>query len=266
MINPREYRFGNTLTVLFLLVLAGTISFEPQARGAVIFLDDFEGDSLNAVITSAIRTPTVGPANSAGWVNPHNSPLVRVVAGPAGREAFVDVPQGTSLDYLGRLGGNFGNNLFFINWDIMVDRVNGGWGLFLIRFPRSDDPARLDMQVLFGFMDDGRLIGFSAEPLIDNMVTYGTFQPGTRYAVSFVYDLVSRFYSVSLNGARVVDRQPIPGYLAVDFIDKFGFDINQRLPIPDHPPQGNTYYVDNIRFVRFDPTESIWLPLILKSF
>jgi hypothetical protein len=258
---------GKNPRMLFgLSILAGIISLALPARAALIFLDDFEGDRLNAFITNVVRTPTVGPSDSAGWVNPHNSPLVRVVAGPAGLEAFVDVPQGTSLDYLGRLGGNFGNNLLFISWDMMVDRVNGGWGLFLIRFPRSDDPTRQDMQVLFGFLDDGRLIGFSAEPLIDNMVTLGTFQPGTRYAVSFIYDLVSYRYSVSLNGTRVVDRQPIPGYLAVDFIDKFGFDINQRMPIPDHPPQGNTYYVDNIRFVRFDPTESIWLPLIIKSF
>ncbi|MBI5583322.1 MAG: hypothetical protein HY892_05835 [Deltaproteobacteria bacterium] len=266
MINPSGYWFRNILTVFFLSILVGTLSLEPQARAALIFLDDFEGDGLNAVITNVVRTPTVGPAGSAGWVNPHGAPLVRVTTGPAGQEALVDVPQGSSLDYLGRLGGDFGNGIFFISWDMLVDRVNGGWGLFLIRFPRSDDPTRQDMQVLFGFLDDGRLIGFSAEPLIDHMVTFGTFQSSMRYAVAFVYDLVSHRYSVSLNGIRVVDRQPIPGYLAVDFIDKFGFDINQLMPLPDHPPQGNTYHVDNIRFVRFDPTTSIRLPMILKNF
>ena len=118
------------------------------------------------------------------------------------------------------------------------------------------------MQVLFGFLDGGRLIGFSAEPLIDNMITFGTFQPGTRYTVSFICDLVSRRYSVSLNGTRVVDRQPIPDYLAANLIDKFGFDINQRMPLPDHPPQGNTYRMDNIRLARFEPVELIRLPLI----
>jgi hypothetical protein len=258
----KEIEFRKSLMLFGLSILAGIFSLALPARAALIFLDDFEGDSLNAVITNVVRTPTVGPSDSAGWVNPHGAPLVRVMAGLTGKEAFVDVPQGSSLDYLGRLGGTFGNSLFFISWDMLVERVNGGWGLFLIRFPRANNP--LDMQVLFGFLDDGRLIGFSGEPLIDHLVTFGHFQPGIKYSVSFLYDLVSHRYSVSLNGVRVVDRQSIPGYLAVGGIDKFGFDINQLMPLPDHPPQGNRYQVDHIRFVRFDPTESLWLPLILK--
>jgi len=247
-----------------LSVLVAIFSLALPARAALIFLDNFEGDGLNTVITDVVRTPTVGPSDSAGWVSPHGAPLVRVVAGLTGKEAFVDVPQGSALDYLGRLGGTYGNGIFFISWDITIDRVNGGWGLFLIRFPRSNNP--LDMQVLCGFRDDGSLIRFTGEPLIDNLVSFGNFQPGTRLSVLFTYDLVSRCYSVFLNGVKLVDREPIPAYLAVSGIDKFGFDLNQLLNLPDHPPQGNKYYVDTIRFVRFDPTESIWLPLILKGF
>ena len=244
----------------FFSILVGIFSLALPARAALIFLDDFEGDSLNAVITYVVRTPTVGPPDSAGWVSPHGAVQVRVVPGFDKKAAFVDTPQGSSLDYLGRLDGSHGNNIFLITWDIEVATINGGWGMFLIRFPRSNDP--LDMQVLFGFRDDGRLIRFSGEPLADNLLPVGYFQPGLRYSVWFIYDLVSSHYTVSLNGVTVVDREPIPGYLAVSGINKFDFDLNQRMDLPDHPPQGNTYYVDNIRFATL---ESIYLPILLRD-
>jgi len=253
--TPR-HRIISLICFLFLWLLWSL----PPARGSLIFLDDFEGDGLNTIITGMVRTPTFGPLNSAGWVSPNGPVQARVVAGLDGKTAFVDVPQGCSLDYFGRLGVTLGNNVFLITWDIEVAAVNGGWRMFLIRFPRSNNP--LDMQVLFGFLDDGRLIRFSGEPLADNLVSAGNFQPGTRYTVWFMYDLVSSHYSVSLNGVRVVDREPIPGYLAVNGIDKFGSDLNQRMNLPDHPPQGNTYYVDNIRFATL---ESVYLPIVLKE-
>jgi hypothetical protein len=143
-----------------------------------------------------------------------------------------------------------------------VAAINGGWGMFFVRFPTSDPPN--SMQVLFGFIDDGRLVRFSGKPAVDKIVSVGNFQAGTRYSVWLIYDLVSFRYSVSLNSVTVVDQEPIPSYLAVDGIDKFGFDLNQKITLPDIPPaQGNTYYVDNIRFATL---ESIYLPIVLVDF
>jgi len=258
----RSPRPGKSIFPSLLLLLWALLSLTPSAFGALIFLDDFEGYDLNTIITGMVRTPTFGPPDSAGWVSPNGPGPVqaRVVAGLDGKAASLDVPQGCSLDYFGRLGGTLGNNIFLITWDIEVAAVNGGGGMFLIRFPRSNDP--LDMQVLFGFLDDGRLIRFSGEPAVDTLVPAGTFQAGTRYSVWFIYDLVLSHYRVSLNGVRVVDREPIPSYLAVSGIDKFGFDLNQQKGLPGNPPQGNTYYVDNIRFATL---ESAYLPILLKE-
>jgi hypothetical protein len=233
----------------------------PPARGSLIFLDDFEGDALNADITNVFRTPAVGPPLSAAWYQAVGPAKAQVVNRLDGKAAQVTVPQGCSLDYIERLGGTYGNRIFSISWDIEVAVINEGWGMFFVRFPTSDPPN--SMQVLFGFIDDGRLVRFSGKPAVDTIVSVGKFQAETRYSVWLIYDLVSFRYSVSLNGVRVVDQEPIPGYLAVNGIDKFGFDINQKITLPDIPPsQGNTYYVDNIRFATL---ESIYLPIVLKE-
>ena len=243
---------------LFLLVL---LMFLPSARGSIVFLDDFEGDALNADITDVFRTPKVGPPLSAAWYQAVGPAKAQVVNRLDGKAAQVDVPQGCSLDYIERLGETYGNRIFSISWDIEVVAINGGWGMFFVRFPTSDPPN--SMQVLFGFIDDGRLVRFSGKPAVDTIVSVGNFQAGTRYSVWLIYDLVSFRYSVSLNGIRVVDQEPIPGHFALTGIDKFGFDLNQKITLPDIPPsQGNTYYVDNIRFATL---ESIYLPIVLKG-
>ncbi len=246
------------LSFCFFALLAFFL-FIPSTQGSVISLDDFEGDALNADITNVFRTPTVGPPLSAAWYQAVGPAKAQVVNRPDGKATQVDVPQGCSLDYIERLGGTYGNRIFSISWYIEVAAINGGWGMFFVRFPTSDPPN--SMQVLFGFIDDGRLVRFSGKPSVDTIVSVGNFQAGTRYSVWLIYDLVSFRYSVSLNGIRVVDQEPIPGYLAFDGIDKFGFDINQKIILPDIPPsQGNTYYVDNIRFATL---ESIYLPIVL---
>jgi len=216
---------------------------------------------LNADITDVFRTPKVGPPLSAAWYQAVGPAKAQVVNRLDGKAAQVDVPQGCSLDYIERLGETYGNRIFSISWDIEVVAINGGWGMFFVRFPTSDPPN--SMQVLFGFIDDGRLVRFSGKPAVDTIVSVGNFQAGTRYSVWLIYDLVSFRYSVSLNGIRVVDQEPIPGHFALTGIDKFGFDLNQKITLPDIPPsQGNTYYVDNIRFATL---ESIYLPIVLKG-
>jgi hypothetical protein len=244
-----------------LFVLLTVLSFIPSAQGSLIFLDDFQADGLDADITNVFRTPTVGPPLSAAWYQAVGPAKAQVVNRFDGKAAQVDVPQGCSLDYIERLGGTYGNRIFLISWDLEVAAINGGWGMFFVRFPTSDPPN--SMQVLFGFIDDGRLVRFSGKPALDTLVSVGKFQAGTRYSVWLIYDLVSFRYSVSLNDVRVVDQESIPDHFALTGIDKFGFDINQKITLPDIPPsQGNTYYVDNVRFATL---ESIYLPILLKG-
>jgi hypothetical protein len=233
----------------------------PPARATLISLDDYEGNfvSLDLDITGVFRTPSVGPPFSAAWYQPTGSAKAYLVQALDGQGARVAVPQGGSLDYIENLGGPYGNKIFWITWDIVVTEINGGWGMFFIRFPTVNN----SMQILFGFMDDGRVIRFSGPPAVDTLVPVGTFQAGTRYTVRFEYDLVSNCFSAFLNGVRVVNREPIPSHFNVDAIDKFGFDINQKISLPDLPPaQGNMYYVDNIRF---EELESSYLPLVLTG-
>ena len=234
----------------------------PPARATLISLDDYEGNfpSLDLDITGVFRTPSVGPPFSAAWYQPTGSAKAYLVQGLDGQAARVVVPQGGSLDYIENLGGLYGNKIFWITWDIVVTEINGGWGMFFIRFPTVNN----SMQILFGFLDDGRLIRFSGPPAVDTLVAVGTFLAGTRYTVRFEYDLGARCFSAALNGIQVVDREPIPSHFNVNAIDKFGFDINQKIALPDLPPaQGNMYYVDNIRF---EELESSYLPLILNGY
>lgn len=234
------------------------------ACAALVFQDDYEKDNLNADITEVFRTPAIGPALSAAWYHALGNlviqPSARVVDHLDGKAARVEVPQFCALDYIEYLGTALGGKVFLLSWDIEVGEVNGGWGMFLIRFPTADPPN--SMQVLFGFLDDGRIIRFSGKPAVDTLVPVGTFLPGVRYSVRFVYDLVAKSYSAALNGETLVDREPIPVHFDLAAIDKFGFDINQRLDLPEHTPQGNVYHVDNIRLIVLD---AVYLPLILRG-
>ena len=144
-----SYRHWVRPRLFGLSLLVGIFSLALPARAALIFLDDFEGDGLNAVITDVVRTPTVGPSEFGRLGQPSADRRSRSgwCAGLDGKAAFVDVPQGGSLDYLGRLDGSHGNNIFLIAWDIEV-AIDNGLGLFLF-VSRSNNP--IDMQVLFGF-------------------------------------------------------------------------------------------------------------------
>jgi hypothetical protein len=257
--------FCDTLAVFTLVILAGIFSLPGPAWTALIFLDDYEKEALNADITEIFRTPTVGPSGSAAWYHAVGNlvilPSARVVNHLDVKLVRVEVPIGCAIDYIEHLGVPYSGRVFYISWDIEVSKINGGWGMFLIRFPTTDTDG---MQVLFGFLDDGRVIRFSGKPAIETLVPVGTFRAGTRYAVRFAYDLIAKHYSATLNGVQVVAREPIPDYFDLTAFDRFGFDINQGQGLPDlpHPPQGNIYHVDNIRL---EVGGSIWLPLILKG-
>ena len=59
----------------------------------------------------------------------------------------------------------------------MATDLNEGLGGFFIRFPTPT----LDMQVLMGFLDDGRLIVFSGQPAPETVVEIGTYEAGVTY-------------------------------------------------------------------------------------
>jgi hypothetical protein len=244
-------------------ILLAALFFAPPAQAGLIFLDDYENLTLYDVITDVFRDPTVGPANSAIWIEPHGSPLAQVNAVLDGKGVEVTVPQNSTLDYLATLGATYSYGRFVVQWDMIVSQVNGGSGMFFVRFPKPPDLS--DMQILFGFLDDGRLVAFYEDPhnYPASYTVVGHFTAGTRYNIRLPFDLTAGRYSIILNGQTLLFDQPIPSYLSVHSINKFGFDLNQTMPLPPNlEPKGNSYLVDNVRFSRLD--QNLYLPLLMK--
>lgn len=221
------------------------VAAAPTHDLAVFFRDDYEADPLGGDITDVFRTPAIGPAASAAWYEGHGASAASVVTRLAGQAAQVAVPAGTALDYVARLGQTNAPAAFLLSWEMEFAQVNGGGGMFFVRFPRADDNG---MQVLFGFLDDGRVIRFFDEPATNTFVAVGAFQAGTRYRTHFIYDLASAEYSVLFGETWVVDHAPIPAHFKMDGIHQFGFDVNQTLGLPGQPALGNVYYVDDVTF------------------
>ena len=233
----------------FVLIFA--LLFVPVAYAEQIFVDDYEGMIAGADLTNVLRTPTLGPANSAGWISASGSATAQVVAALDGMAANVNVPKESAIDYLAYLQAEYGNGRFLVEWALMVDKVNNDRGLFAVRFPTPGN----SMQILFGFLNDGRLIRFNDTPSAASLIKVGQFIADTRYNVQLIYDLATDRYSVALNGVDVIVDVPIPTYLDAVSIDRFGFDINQtsNIPLPDMPvPEGNNYIVDNVHFSRIE--------------
>ncbi len=211
---------------------------------SVAFLDDYEGSVLDEVITDVFRSPAIGPPNSAAWYEGHGTKEAKVIEFFDRHCAKVHVSAGAALDYIAHLGSDFGGEPFLLTWDMEIESLNGGGGMFFARFPHAVD----GMQILFGFLDDGRIIRFFDTPALDTFVTIGSWRAQTRYRVSLIYDLASTTYSVLFDGAWIVNHAPIPGYLATNSISEIGFDVNQTMGLPEQPAQGNTYYIDNVQF------------------
>jgi hypothetical protein len=251
------------MTRLGPFILLAVLLFTWPVQAGVIFLDDYENLTLDDVITDELRTPAVGPPNSAIWIEPQGLPEVRVVAALDQKAARVTVPQGSTLDYLATLVATYDSGRFVVQWDMIVSQVNGGSGMFFVRFPKPPDLS--DMQILFGFLDDGRMIAFYQDPHYypASYTVVGHFTAGTRYNVRLPFDLTAGRYSIMLNGQTLLLDQPIPSYLSVHAINKFGFDLNQTMPLPPNlEPKGNSYLVDNVRFSRID--RKLSLPLLVK--
>ncbi|OPY09704.1 MAG: hypothetical protein A4E68_00326 [Syntrophaceae bacterium PtaB.Bin095] len=235
--------------ILISAPLASLAASNPTHK-SLLFVDDYQERLYDRPeITDLFRSPTIGPPESAAWYEGCESATAMLVSRMDGMAVEVNVPEGCHLDYIGNLGQAVGNKVFLLSWDIEIKAVNGGGGMFFVRFPRNDD----GMQVLFGFLDDGRVIRFDGNPSLATLVHVGTFQQETRYRVFFLWNLVAKTYSVFFDGAWIIDGEPIPGHFKVDTIENFGFDINQSIAeqagLP--PALGNIYYVDNIKFGPF---------------
>jgi hypothetical protein len=243
--------------ILIWLVM-GLIS---PAGAEVIILDNYEGMSVNIPLTGMFRTPSIGPVDSVGWISSVGGSGAQVIIGLDNLAAGVNVPQGGALDYLANFKQVYSGGSYRVEWDMMVNRVGSDPGLFMVRFPTPDN----NMQILFGFMNDGRLIRFDLQPSPSSLVEVGTFMQDTRYAVALTYDLDADRYSVALNGLNVIMAQAIPSYLNGVSIDRFGFDINQSeaIQLNGQIPQGNSYWVDNVRFSRIEPVPEPGLMLLI---
>jgi len=240
---------------LFLFILLAVLLSVCPVRAEQIYIDDYQGMVAGDPLTDVPFTPTLGPTNSALWIYVNGSSIAQVVDTRLdGMSAKVNVPTGSAMDYIAHLGAEYGNGRFLVQWDLIVNSLNQNtdYGLFTVRFPTPDN----NMQILFGFMNDGRLIKFNALPSEGSLVTVGSFGANIRYNVSLTYDLLNGQYSVMINGVNVIADVPIPNYLDKISIDKFGFDINQSIQIGQSPlPQGNIYYLDNVRFSRIEAVQ-----------
>ena len=226
-------------------MLYRVVAAEPTVSAAWLLVDDYEGLGQDADITDVFRTPTVGPTNSTAWYEGHGGSQAKSALHLDGLCAKVYVPSNAALDYISHLGTPCGGAPFLLTWDMEADAVDGGGGMFFVRFSRADDNG---MQVLFGFLDDGRIIRFFDEPSNETYVEVGTFQAGVRYRTYFIYDLAKAEFSVLFDGKWIVDHAAVPALFKMDGITQFGFDVNQTLGLPDQPALGNAYWIDNVRF------------------
>lgn len=222
------------------------IAARPPSHSPVglILQDDYEESGVGETITDVFRSPTIGAYNSTAWYEGHGASEATVIARLDGHCAEVYVPSNTALDYISHLDLSCSGLPFLLTWDIEIQSRNGGGGMFFVRFPAVVD----GMQILFGFLDDGRVIRFFDVPATNTFETVGTWQAQTRYRVHLIYDLASATYSVLFDGTWIVNHAAIPGYLATNSISEIGFDVNQTIGLPGQPAQGNTYYIDNVRF------------------
>ena len=211
------------------------------AGAAPVYLDNFEQFTVGTDLTTITYTPAIGGTNSA-LLHPHfgtpTLPHVTAVSAVGSIAAEFNLPVGSGEDYLGQFQTTFTDVRLVFDWDITVANLNEGLGGFFIRFPTPT----LDMQVLMGFLDDGRLIVFSGQPAPETVVEIGTYEAGVTYHPRLALDLLSDTYSVWLDGSPLLLGQPIPAHINSESIHQFGFDSNEHL----ESSEGNVFLLDNV--------------------
>ena len=226
------------LLAIAALISASTAS---SALAAPVYLDDFEQFAPATDITNVVYTPAVGGVNAAN-LHPHvdtpTSPQVTAVNAFGSIAAEFNLPVGSGEDYLGQFFTAFTDVPLVFDWDLTALETNDGLGGFFIRFPTPD----LDMQVLMGFLDDGRVIVFSGQPAPDTVVPIGTYSAGVTYHARLALNLLTDTYSVWLDGSPLLLGQPIPAHINSASIHQFGFDSNEHL----ESSEGNVFVLDNV--------------------
>jgi len=211
------------------------------ATAAPVYLDNFEEFTVGTDLTEINYTPAIGGTNAA-QLHPHygtpTSPHVTAVDAFGSIAAEFNLPIGSGEDYLGGFGSTYTDVPLVFDWDFMAGGSNEGFGGFFIRFPTPD----LDMQVLMGFLDDGRVIVFSGQPAPATVVEIGTYLAGVPYHARLALDLTSDTYSVWLDGSPLLLGQPIPAHINNTSIHQFGFDSTEHMA----SSAGNVFLLDNV--------------------
>ncbi|MEO5742650.1 MAG: PEP-CTERM sorting domain-containing protein [Vicinamibacterales bacterium] len=211
------------------------------AAAAPVYLDTFEQFTVGTDLTNITYTPAIGGINSA-LLHPHfgtpTSPHVTAVNAFGSIAAEFNLPIGSGEDYLGSFQTTYTNVPLVFDWDFEALGSNDGLGGFFIRFPTPD----LDMQVLMGFLDDGRVIVFSGQPSPETIEEIGTYLAGVNYHASLALDLASDTYSVWLDGSPLLLGQPIPAHINNTSIHQFGFDSTEHMG----SSEGNVFLLDNV--------------------
>ena len=230
-----------------LAVIFAVIASLPTAAGAApIYVDNFEQFSTGTDLTNATYTPTVGGTNATTFHSFGPLGLATVTAASAnGSIASVwDLPSGSAEDYLGRFFTTYVEPVAVFTWDFSADNLNDGFGGFFIRFPTPT----LDMQVLMGFLDDGRVIVFNDTPSPSTFDTVGSFDADVVQHSMLTLNLPANTYSVVINGTPLVTNRAIPPHINNATIHQFGFDSNEEMLTA----QGNRFILDNVEVTLAD--------------
>jgi hypothetical protein len=229
------------------IALAATLclGLARPAASAPIYLDDFEQFTEGADLTSAVYTPAVGGIDAARF-KPHLDNTVpssvTAVAHDGSIGAEFSLPEGSGEDYLGLFFTTYVETPLAFEWDFTARELNGGVGGFFIRFPTPT----LDMQVLMGFLDDGRVIVFRGTPSPATLFTIGAYNADQTYRARLQLDLPADSYGVWLDGIPLLLDEPIPEQTNNSAIHQFGFDSNEKFIFPPGT-FGNQFVIDNVQ-------------------
>ena len=231
----RSARVLRKLALALFLLCAATRDAE---AGLIIYSDNFDQFALGTDLTSITYTPAVGQVNSATLNTFEGTSTKTAVNFGGSRAVEIQVPKDSGIEYVGGLPGAYSNTVLQFRWDTTFASLNDGLGGYFIRFP---SPV-FGMQVLMGYLDDGRITVFDGPPSLATIVPIGTFDAGVTYRTRLDVDLRNDVYSVYVDGAPLLLNAVLLDYVNQTTFDRFGFEADENTP----SSAGNTWYIDNI--------------------
>lgn len=232
------------------LLMVALFCHTSSASAAVIYLDDFEQFAVGTDLTNLnymhVLPAVAGTTAKFRSFVPEVAATVRAIGFNGSVASEWDLPPGSGEDYLGRFLTTYTEQTTIYDFDLTGEATNAGFGGFFIRFPTPT----LDMQVLMGFLDDGRVVVFNDHPSPLTVDVVGAWVAGTTYRTRLILDQPANTYSVLLNGVPLplVTGRDIPVHINRTTIHQFGFDSNEAMPTA----QGNRYVLDNVVVTRVD--------------